>query len=170
MISSCWRRICSSCWRMTSDSQDHKKTEKMRLILNPNPTFFWPWRQGRVASGEAAGNRRTLVHFSPTVRLLTSSPLMGEERGEGDRSLQRPLTLALSREGRGNSRSTHRSKSGIFCRINVKNSKFLILNFELPIAHRRDKGVERMELQIGVGPLLRADGGGHLGRVVMAGE
>ena len=60
------------------------------------------------------------MHFSPTVRLLTSSPLMGEERGEGDRSLQRPLTLALSREGRGNSRSTHRSKSGIFCRINVR--------------------------------------------------
>src|SRR3990172_5807829 len=87
MISSCWRRICSSCWRMTSDSQDHKKTERLRERINPNPTFFWPWRQGRVASGEAAGNRRTLVHFSPTVRLLTSSPLMGEERGERELSL-----------------------------------------------------------------------------------
>src|ERR1700752_1190435 len=36
---------------------------------------------------------------------ITSSPLTGEERGEGDQGFQRPLTLALSREGRGNSRS-----------------------------------------------------------------
>jgi len=37
------------------------------------------------------------VYLSLTMRSQTPSPLMGEERGEGDQGLQRPLTLALPR-------------------------------------------------------------------------
>ena len=39
----------------------------------------------------------------PLFERLTSSPLTGEERGEGDQGFQSPLTLTLSREGRGHS-------------------------------------------------------------------
>src|ERR1044072_1095733 len=41
----------------------------------------------------------------PLFERLTSSPLTGEERGEGDQGFQRPPPLPLSREGRGHSRS-----------------------------------------------------------------
>ena len=55
------------------------------------------------------GKRKwTLARIQRNTRLferLTSSPLTGEERGEGDQGFQRPLTLTLSREGRGHSRS-----------------------------------------------------------------
>jgi hypothetical protein len=42
----------------------------------------------------------------PLFERLISSPLTGEERGEGDQGFQRPLTLTLSREGRGHSVQT----------------------------------------------------------------
>jgi hypothetical protein len=53
-----------------------------------------------------------LVHLSMTVTLITSSPLMGEDRGEGEQSLQRPLTL--TRDGRGDLLDTN---NRVFCRI-----------------------------------------------------
>ncbi|HJX09802.1 MAG TPA: hypothetical protein VJ733_04815, partial [Candidatus Binatia bacterium] len=43
---------------------------------------------------------------------LSSSPLTGEERGEGEQGFHRPLTLALSREGRGDSDSEARNLTG----------------------------------------------------------
>jgi ABC-type nitrate/sulfonate/bicarbonate transport system substrate-binding protein len=54
---------------------------------------------------------------------ITSSPLTGEERGEGDEGFQRRLTLALSREGRGNSRSKIRDLTE-----DEKSTKFLLLS------------------------------------------
>ena len=57
-----------------------------------------------------------LICFSHTTR-LTSSPLMGEDKGEGDPVLERPLTPTLSREGRGKALSTRRSTSRIVHRI-----------------------------------------------------
>src|SRR5258707_5056028 len=41
----------------------------------------------------------------PLFERLTSSPLTEEKRGEGDQGFHRPLTLSLSRGGRGHSRS-----------------------------------------------------------------
>ena len=43
---------------------------------------------------------------------LSSSPLTGEERGEGEQGFHHPLTLALSREGRGDSDSEARNLTG----------------------------------------------------------
>src|SRR3989338_4138730 len=91
MISSCWRRICSSCWRISPVSQEERK-----------------------------------------------------------KTSEKPKIINLDFE--------------------IRISKFGIPFFASGIAHRREKGIQGMELQIGIGLLLRADGGGHLGRVVMAGE
>jgi hypothetical protein len=41
-------------------------------------------------------------HNEPNdVILETSSPLIGEDKGQGEKNLSYPLTLTLSRQGRG---------------------------------------------------------------------
>jgi hypothetical protein len=52
------------------------------------------------------------VELALVVSFKTSSPLMGEDRGEGDRRLMHPPPWTLSRKGRGKirHRSADRSK------------------------------------------------------------
>jgi len=45
-----------------------------------------------------------------TVLILKTSSPLGKDRGEGKQSWQCPLTLALSREGRGEQKALHAEK------------------------------------------------------------
>jgi hypothetical protein len=55
----------------------------------------------RDLPGEAGHHKRKTMDLSPAVNFLTSSPLTGEDEGEGA-LIFLPLTLALSRQGREN--------------------------------------------------------------------
>lgn len=58
-------------------------------------------------SQQAPGSMEPQVELARVVSFKTSSPLTGEDRGEGDRWLMHPSPWTLSRKGRGKTR--HRS-------------------------------------------------------------
>ena len=75
----------------------------------------------RESRGEAGDDKQDLMDLSPAVSLLTSSPLTGEERGEG--AYFCPLTLTLSRQGRENRSSSIVQQSKYFVRLGLKIGK-----------------------------------------------